>query len=202
MSYVFDVDAVVIKTLVNDAWVRVGYISEVNTNALPTQEWTLLEGFDPGVARPMQFSQATPVDIREVNASARISGKLVVTSYSQDFLAPPPGADNPAIELEWVVRATRILNAAFPNGPFDLQGGALATIKQISPNFKPAPDQDNSKPWLKVIQFDYQQRPFVAEVWNAGGVELSLGGVFEIKACDTCKPTYRPGRYTLMVAPA
>lgn len=202
MSNVFDVSPVLIQSWKDDRWLRVGYISEVTENGLTSQEWTLLAGFDPGVAERMQFIQATVQDVDEVNAVARCLGKKVVTSFSRDFSDSPNGT-LPEIEAEWATRAAAILTGNCAHATFARQGTALDAIAQISPNFKPAPDLDRTKPWLKVIPLEYQGRPFTAEVWYAARVELSQGGSFEIKACDTCVPSYpSEGRYTLMVAPA
>lgn len=202
MSNVFDVSPVLIQSWKDDRWLRVGYISEVTENGLTSQEWTLLAGFDPGVAERTQFIQATLQDVDEVNAVARCLGKKVVTSFSRDFSDSPTGTP-PEIEAEWATRAAAILAGTCANATLERQGTALDAIAQISPNFKPAPDQDLAKPWLKAISLEYQGRPFTAEVWYAARVELSQGGSFEIKACDTCAPPYpSQGRYTLIVAPA
>lgn len=202
MSNVFDISPVLIQSWKDGQWLRVGYISEVSDNGLTSQEWTLLAGFDPNVAERMQFIQATVQDVDEVNAVARCLGKKVVTSFSRDFSDSPTGT-LPEIEAAWAVRAEAILAGTCANATFARQGTAQDAIQQISPNFKPAPDQDLTKPWLKVISLAYLGRPFTAEVWYAARVELSQGGSFEIKACDTCAPSYpSPGRYTLIVAPA
>ncbi len=207
MSNVFDVPVVVVKTLVDEDWVRVGYISEVTTDGLTSQEWTLLGGFDSRVRAPMQFSHATAQDIGEVDAVARCLGKTVVTSFSQDFVDPPQGADNAAIEERWKDRAAGILNATCVQATLARQGTTLVAVKQISPNFKTAPFQnetpDLTLPWLKVIPFNYLNRPFTAEVWYVSALGANTPRSFEIQACDNCAPNYpAEGRYTLMVAPA
>ena len=201
MSYVFDVDAVVIKTLVNDAWVRVGYITEATNGELSTQTWTLLAGFDPLITEKMMFSDADAGDIRRVNDLALCFGKTVVTSFSQDYVDSPTGTDE-EIEVAWATRAARILDAQCPNAPGDRHIASQVTIGQISPNFKPAPDQNMTKPWLKVIPFNYRNRSFTAEVWFTAGISVGPGQSLEIKACARCAPPYGPGRYTLIVAPS
>ncbi len=206
MSNVFDVSSVLIQSFKGGRWLRVGYITEVTTGGLTSQEWTLLAGFDHDVIDRMEFSAANPADIAEVNAVAHCLGKTVVPSFSRDFADLPQGADNAAIEEGWKDRAAAILNATCVPATLPRQGTSLVGIKQISPNFKTAPLQnetpDLTLPWLKVIPFDYLNRPFTAEVWFSAGISLNNGDRFQIQSCGKCAPAYGPGRYTLIVAPA
>jgi hypothetical protein len=201
MSSLFGLSSVLINTDKNGTPLVVGCITEATVGELSTQTWTLLAGFDPLVTEKMTFSNADPGDIMRVNDLALCFGKTVVTSFSQDIVDSPTGTDK-EIEADWATLAARIIDAQCPNPPGPHHIASQVTIRQISPNFKPAPDQNTTKPWLKVIPFDYRDRSFTAEVWFTAGISVGPGQSLEIQACASCAPPYGPGRYTLIVAPS